>query len=122
MVSFSQVKRKPTNLRCGDESLAAGILTPYSKNYDYKILFYFQQFPIVSDISEYYNSGDRNISSYPIGKDDTTAMSAIDQLVKLLLDFTPEQLNQFLNDPVTVSILRPEEASVSCLQEAPSTN
>lgn len=44
-------------------------------------------------------------------------MSAIDQLVKLLLDFTPEQLNQFLNDPVTVSILQPEEASESCLPE-----
>ncbi len=44
-------------------------------------------------------------------------MSAIDQLVKLLLDFTPEQLNQFLNDPVTVSILRPEEASESYLPE-----
>ena len=44
-------------------------------------------------------------------------MSAIDQLVKLLIDFTPEQLNQFLNDPVTVSILRPEEASESCLPE-----
>ena len=44
-------------------------------------------------------------------------MSAVDELVKLLLNFTPEQLKQFLNDPVTVSILRPEEASEPCLQE-----
>ena len=44
-------------------------------------------------------------------------MKAIDELVNLLLNFTPDQLKQFLNDPVTVSILRPEEASESCLQE-----
>lgn len=44
-------------------------------------------------------------------------MKPIDELVNILLSFTPEQLNQFLNDPVTVSILRPEEASESCLQE-----
>ena len=44
-------------------------------------------------------------------------MSAVDELVKILLNFTPEQLKQFLNDPVTVSILQPEEASGSCLQE-----
>lgn len=44
-------------------------------------------------------------------------MSAVDELVKILLNFTPEQLKQFLNDPITVSILRPEEASESCLQE-----
>ena len=44
-------------------------------------------------------------------------MSAIDELVKILLNFTPEQLNRFLNDPITVSILRPEEASESCLPE-----
>ena len=44
-------------------------------------------------------------------------MKAIDELVNILLSFTPEQLNQFLTDPVTVSILRPEEASESCLQE-----
>lgn len=44
-------------------------------------------------------------------------MKPIDELVNILLNFTPEQLNQFLNDPVTVSILRPEEASESCLQE-----
>ena len=44
-------------------------------------------------------------------------MKAIDELVNLLLNFTPEQLNQFLNDPVTESILQPGEASESCLQE-----
>ena len=44
-------------------------------------------------------------------------MKAIDELVNLIVNFTPEQLAKFLNDPVTVSILRPEEASESCLQE-----
>ena len=44
-------------------------------------------------------------------------MNAFDELVNILLSFTPEQLNKFLNDPVTVSILQPEEASESCLQE-----
>ena len=44
-------------------------------------------------------------------------MKAIDELVNLLLNFTPDQLKQFLSDPVTVSILQPEEASESCLQE-----
>ena len=44
-------------------------------------------------------------------------MTALDELVNLLLEFTPEQLNQFLNNPVTVSILQPEEASESCLPE-----
>ena len=44
-------------------------------------------------------------------------MTAIDQLIKILLDFTPEQLNQFLNNPVTVSILQPGEEAESCLQE-----
>ena len=45
-------------------------------------------------------------------------MNAIDELVTILLSFTPEQLNQFLNNPITVSILRPEEASEPCHQEA----
>ena len=35
-------------------------------------------------------------------------MSAVDKLVNILLNFTPEQLKQFLNDPVTVSVLQPE--------------
>ena len=44
-------------------------------------------------------------------------MQAIDKLINLLNSFTPEQLKQFLNDPVTVSILQPEEASEPYLQE-----
>ena len=44
-------------------------------------------------------------------------MKAADELVNILLSFTPEQLKQFLNDPITVSILRPEEASEPCLRE-----
>ena len=44
-------------------------------------------------------------------------MTAIEELLDLILNFTPEQLKQFLNDPVTLSILQPEEASESCLQE-----
>lgn len=44
-------------------------------------------------------------------------MKAIDELVNILINFTPEQLNQFLNDPVTVSILRPEGEPEPCLQE-----
>lgn len=45
-------------------------------------------------------------------------MKAIDELVDILVKFTPEQLDQFLHNPITVSILRPEEASGSCHQEA----
>ena len=45
-------------------------------------------------------------------------MKAIDELVNILISFTPEQLNQFLNDPVTLSILRHEEASEPYRQEA----
>lgn len=44
-------------------------------------------------------------------------MKAVDELVNILLSFTPEQLQQFLNDPITVSILRPEEEAESSLQE-----
>lgn len=44
-------------------------------------------------------------------------MTAFEELVKLLIEFTPEQLNDFLCDPVTVSILQPAEASVSYLPE-----
>ena len=33
-------------------------------------------------------------------------MSAVDKLVNIILNFTPEQLNQFLNDPVTQSVLQ----------------
>lgn len=44
-------------------------------------------------------------------------MKPIDELVNILLNYTPEQLKQFLNDPVTVSILQPEEASEPYLPE-----
>ena len=43
--------------------------------------------------------------------------TVFDELVNILVSFTPEQLNKFLNDPVTVSILRPEEASEPYLPE-----
>jgi hypothetical protein len=41
----------------------------------------------------------------------------LDELVSILLSFTPDQLREFLNDPVTVSILQPEGAAESVLQE-----
>lgn len=44
-------------------------------------------------------------------------MKPIDELVNILTSFTTEQLKQFLNDPVTVSILQPEEEGESCLPE-----
>ena len=44
-------------------------------------------------------------------------MSAVDKLVNIILNFTPEQLNQFLNDPVTVSVLQPGEGAGPDLQE-----
>lgn len=47
-----------------------------------------------------------------------TPMSAIDELVSYIVNFTPEQLEQFLNHDVTLSILQPEEEAKSCLQEA----
>ena len=46
-------------------------------------------------------------------------MTPSEKLIDALLGFTEEQLERFLNDPVTVSILRPEEASEPCLQEEP---
>ena len=44
-------------------------------------------------------------------------MKAIDKLVDLLSNFTPEQLMQFSNDPVTLSVLPPEEEAEPDLQE-----
>ena len=44
-------------------------------------------------------------------------MKAVDELVNILLDFTPEQLQQFLNDPITLSTLRPGEEAESYLPE-----
>ena len=45
-------------------------------------------------------------------------MTALEELLEYIKNFTPEQLEQFLNDPVTLSILRPEEEAVSYLPEA----
>ena len=39
------------------------------------------------------------------------------ELVEIILSFTKDQLEDFLNDPITVSILRPEAATVSDLPE-----
>lgn len=36
-------------------------------------------------------------------------MSSIDELIKLLSNFTPEQLERFLKDPLTQSILQAGE-------------
>lgn len=45
-------------------------------------------------------------------------MNAVDELINYIVNFTPEQLEEFLSHPVTESILRPEEASEPCHQEA----
>lgn len=42
-------------------------------------------------------------------------MAAINELINYLVNFTPEQLEQFLNHEITLSILQPEEASESYL-------
>lgn len=44
-------------------------------------------------------------------------MKAIDELVNIIIEFTPEQLMQFLNDPITLSTLQLEEATESALPE-----
>ena len=44
-------------------------------------------------------------------------MKAVDELINIITNFTPEQLKQFLSNPITESILQPEEASEPCLQE-----
>lgn len=46
-------------------------------------------------------------------------MTALEELVDILTNFTPEQLDKFLNDPITVSIVQPVKASGSCLQAEP---
>lgn len=46
-------------------------------------------------------------------------MTALEELVDILTNFTPEQLDKFLRDPVTVSILQPEEALESHFQAEP---
>lgn len=36
-------------------------------------------------------------------------MTQLDELMSILIDFSPEQLNRFINDPVTVAMMRPDE-------------
>ena len=36
-------------------------------------------------------------------------MNSIDKLINIIVNFTPEQLERFLSDPVTLSVLRPGE-------------
>ena len=43
--------------------------------------------------------------------------NAAKELAEILLSFTPDQLDRFLNHPITVSILRPEAAAGSDLPE-----
>lgn len=45
-------------------------------------------------------------------------MSAVDKLISNLLSFTAEQLEMFLQNEITLSILQPEEASELCQEEA----
>jgi hypothetical protein len=42
-------------------------------------------------------------------------MSALDELINTLVNFTPEQLQAFLSHEITLSILQPEATSESCL-------
>lgn len=46
-------------------------------------------------------------------------MSAIDELIQRLVKFTPEQLDKFLLNRITRSILQLEEVAEPCLQEDP---
>lgn len=46
-------------------------------------------------------------------------MNAIDELVDILINFTPEQLENFLSNPVTELILQPARASEFCPQAEP---
>ena len=87
-----------------------------SSHHFYIIFLHFQQIPIVFDCSEYYNTLQQLTPRYIkfkiiIG---VPAMTALEELIDSLVNFTPEQLEKFLTDPVTVSILQPEEASGSC--------
>jgi hypothetical protein len=45
-------------------------------------------------------------------------MNETDKLISLLLSFNPEQLERFMQNEVTLSILQPEEASEPYQQEA----
>lgn len=46
-------------------------------------------------------------------------MSAVDKLISYIISFTPEQLEEFLNNKITESILQPEEASEPYRVEVP---
>ena len=41
-------------------------------------------------------------------------MSALEELIQCIVEFTPEQLDKFLHDPLTVSILQVAEESEPC--------
>lgn len=44
-------------------------------------------------------------------------MTALEELINILAEFTQEQMEEFLRHPVTESILRPEAEAGSFLQE-----
>lgn len=44
-------------------------------------------------------------------------MTPLEELLEYIKGFTPEQLEKFLNDPIVLSILRPEEAPEHSLLE-----
>lgn len=44
-------------------------------------------------------------------------MTALEELIEIISGFTKEQLEEFLRNPITESILQPEEATESFLQE-----
>lgn len=46
-------------------------------------------------------------------------MSAINELIDILINFTPEQLEQFLKHEITSSILQPEGVQESCPSAVP---
>ena len=41
-------------------------------------------------------------------------MCALEELIQSIIEFTPEQLEKFLHDPITVSILQAAKASEPC--------
>ena len=49
-------------------------------------------------------------------------MSAKEELVNYIINFTQDQLERFLNNEITLSILQPGEASRSYPQEVPSSS
>ena len=67
-----------------------------------------------STFQKYYNSIEG--TDVPFVERMDCPMTAVNELVNYLLSFTPEQLSRFLCDPVTVSILQPEEEPEPCLQ------